>query len=271
MMVTDRVVVAADGDSVTRRAAETFFETRVRPVLAKHCVACHGAKKQERGLRLDSRQGILRGGEDGTRVVQPGQPEKSLLVEAIGYRGEIQMPPDGQLAKQQIHDLAEWVRLGLPWPGASGAVRPAKTAETRLASARRSHWSLQPIARRVPPVQRHGSRAPTEVDAWIAQRLDPAHLTPSPTADRRTRIRRVTYDLTGLPPTAEQVAAFLRDRAPDAYQRLVDRLLASPHYGERWGRHWLTWPATPTRVATPSGANAAIRMPIRIAITSSVP
>jgi len=238
-MVAGRVVAAADAESVARRAAETFFETRVRPVLAKHCIACHGAKKQERRLRLDSRRGILRGGERGTRVVQPGQPEKSLLVEAIGYRGEIQMPPDGQLTEQQVHDLTEWVRLGLPWPGGSGELRPVDAVETRLDAARRSHWSLQPISRRTPRVDpRHGWVA-TEIDAWIAGRLDQAHLTPSPPADRRTWIRRVTYDLTGLPPTAEQVATFLGDGAPDAYQRLVDRLLASPHYGERWGRHWL--------------------------------
>ncbi|MFV2067683.1 MAG: DUF1549 domain-containing protein [Pirellulales bacterium] len=225
-----QAALAGDARTDAEREAETFFEIRVRPVLVAHCFECHGAKKQESGLRLDSRAGILRGGEGGRRIVEPGAPEKSPLVEAIAYQGDIQMPPDGRLNDRQVDDLTEWVRLGLPWPGGADEVRSVDVAEKRVDAARRSHWSLQPVRRRTPPVGLHRKWVGTEVDAWIVRRLDQAKLTPSPPAGRHTLIRRLTYDLTGLPPTSQQVAAFVADRAPDAYERLVDRLLASPRY-----------------------------------------
>lgn len=222
------------------RVAEEFFETHVRPVLVEHCFQCHGATKQESGLRLDSRAAILRGGDGERPVVVPGRPEASRLIEAIGYRGAIQMPPDRRLSDRQIAALTQWVRAGLPWPKGRDAPAAAATAAVeRRDTAGRSHWSLQPIHRHLPPTGRREPSRETEIDAWAAAGLRRAGMGPSPRADRPTLIRRLTYDLIGLPPTPEQVDAFLRDTAPDAYQRLVDRLLASPHYGERWGRHWL--------------------------------
>jgi hypothetical protein len=209
-----------------------FFETDVRPVLVEHCQKCHGPKKQESGLRLDSRQAILKGGDRGPAVV-PGKPDESVLLGAVRYMGDVQMPPNGKLADKQIEALRQWVRLGLPWPESSPA------SVDKLAEARRRHWAFQPVAHPAPPIVRDGRWEQTPIDRFVLAKLEAAGLAPSPPADRRTFIRRVTYDLTGLPPTPEEVDAFVADSAPDARAKLIDRLLASPRYGEQWGRHWL--------------------------------
>ncbi len=230
-------------------AREQFFEQSVRPLLVENCYSCHGEKKQKGGLRLDSLEGILKGGESGPAVV-PGKPEESLLVVAVNYEGP-EMPPTGKLAPEKIAVLARWVSLGAPWPARDRAAAHATAAlgnprsQPDRAAADRALWSLQPLRRpEVPGITEAQSLAGSEwlsnpIDRFILKKLLDRGLMPAPEADQTTLIRRVTFDLTGLPPTPEEVDAFLADDQPDAYERLVDRLLASPRYGQRWARHWL--------------------------------
>ncbi len=223
---------------------EQYFEQKVRPLLAENCYSCHGGKKQKGGLRLDSLEAILKGGETGPAVV-PGKPDESLLVEAIHYQG-LEMPPTGRLAPEKVAALARWVSLGAPWPArdrvahaGSPSVAPGLSS---LVTAGRALWSLSPVRR--PAVPDCAKSGPTNwsqnpIDRFVQRALLDHGLTPAPEAGKPALIRRVTFDLTGLPPTPEEVDAFLADDAPDSYQRLIDRLLASPYYGQRWGRHWL--------------------------------
>jgi mono/diheme cytochrome c family protein len=216
---------------------EKFFEEQVRPILATHCQKCHGAEKQESELRLDSRDALLRGGATGEPGAVPGEPEKSFLVQAIRHEGDYQMPPRKKLSDAEIETLTAWVKDGLPWPEAAQV--KSLTVQERLLDARSSLWSLQPITDPPLPAVKDIAWPSRKLDFYILAKLEAAGLTPSPAADRRTLIRRATFDLHGLPPTPEEVAAFEQDAAPDAYARLIERLLASPRYGERWGRHWL--------------------------------
>jgi hypothetical protein len=216
------------------RGAE-FFEKHVRPVLIAKCQSCHGPKRQQGGLRLDSRAALMKGSENGAAIV-PGDPEKSPLIRAIRYDGDIQMPPKGKLPAEAIAHLTDWVKMGAPWPEVEDKT---ETQTLSVAEVRRTHWSFQPVKKPALPAVKDAARVATPIDAFVLARLQAKGLTLSPAADRRTLIRRVTMDLHGLPPTPEEVAAFEADRAADAYARLVDRLLASPRYGERWGRHWL--------------------------------
>jgi Protein of unknown function (DUF1553)/Protein of unknown function (DUF1549)/Planctomycete cytochrome C len=211
-----------------------FFEVRVRPVLAEHCFACHGEKHQRGGLRLDSAAAILKGTEEGP-VLVPGDPDKSPLIRAIRRQGEIKMPPKEKLPGRVIADLTEWVRMGAPWP--ETAVAP-RVADAQAPSASR-HWAFQPVGRPQVPRVKNEAWVATPVDGFVLAALEKQGLPPAPPADRRTLLRRVTFDLIGLPPTPAEIDAFEADPAPDAFARVVDRLLASPHYGERWGRHWL--------------------------------
>lgn len=230
--------VAASG--VASLEQERFFEEKVRPILATNCLECHGAKKQESGLRLDSRQAALSGGDSGEKAVVPGEPDRSLLVKAINHAGDIHMPPESKLNAEQIDVLTDWVRQGLPWPASDGSSLPELSAADRAKPHRELHWAYLPVQNPpLPELRNSQSAIHNPIDAFVLARLESAGLTPSPAADARTLIRRVTYDLLGLPPTPEEVAAFVADASPDAYERLVDRLLASPHFGERWGRHWL--------------------------------
>jgi mono/diheme cytochrome c family protein len=214
-------------------AGERLFEQKVRPILTQRCVGCHGAKKTKSGLRLDTRQNLLRGGEQGAAAV-PGNPDTSLLVQAIGYAGDLKMPPSARLPDAEIAVLKDWIARGLPWPAQQPLAEPSLIAD---ASAK--HWAFKPVARPKQPAVRDPARADTAVDRFILAALDKAGLTPSARAERRTLIRRATIDLIGLPPSLAEIEAFASDAAPDAYERLIDRLLASPQYGERWARHWL--------------------------------
>jgi len=208
-----------------------FFETRVRPVLATNCYGCH-TSGQSGGLRLDSAEAALKGGNTGPAIV-PGKPEESLLIQAVRQSHEkLKMPPGKKLADQEIADLAEWIQAGAVWPKSSGAV-------SRITAQQKAFWSFQPLKDAAPPLVKDKRWAAEPIDRFILAKLEEKGLQPAPAADRRTLIRRVTYDLTGLPPTPEEIDAFLRDKSPKAYARVVDRLLASPRYGERWGRHWL--------------------------------
>ncbi|HWE35629.1 MAG TPA: PSD1 and planctomycete cytochrome C domain-containing protein [Isosphaeraceae bacterium] len=216
-----------------------FFEAKVRPVLAANCVGCHGPDKQKAGLRLDSRAAILQGGDSGP-AVQPGEPEQSLLVEVIRYNDEPRMPPKARLKDVEIAALTRWVADGLPWPDAGPAPRPTTAAATATVTAEdRSFWSFRPVRDVPPPAVRDGHWPKSDIDRFILAKLEEKGLQPVGPADKRTLIRRATFDLTGLPPSSAEIDAFLGDDSPDAFARVVDRLLASPHYGERWGRHWL--------------------------------
>jgi hypothetical protein len=210
-----------------------FFESKVRPVLAEHCFSCHGPEKQRAGLRLDSKAAALRGSDDGP-VLDPGHPEKSLLIKAIRHDSEIKMPPKGKLPARVIEDLTTWVRLGAVWPeNGSAAIKSGAVAGWK------THWAFQPVRKPPVPKVKNAAWVRTPVDAFILAKLDSEELAPNPAADRRTLLRRAKFDLLGLPPTAEEIATFEADTAGDAFAKMVDRYLASPHYGERWARHWL--------------------------------
>ena len=228
----------------TLRSAEKsdFFESKVRPLLAQHCYSCHSsqAKKLRAGLRVDSRDALLAGGDGGPALV-PGQPEKSRLIEAIAYKNvDLQMPPRGQLSPQALADLTAWVKMGAPWPKETS---PEPTGGTKsafdLQERKKSHWAWQPIRPQSPPTVRDANWPRNSLDRFVLAKLEEKGLTPAKPADRRTLLRRLYFDLTGLPPAPEQLQAFLRDDSSDAIEKVVDRLLASPHFGERWGRHWL--------------------------------
>lgn len=207
-----------------------FFETRIRPLLAERCFSCHGPDKQRSDLRLDTAEGIRRGGASDTPLIDPGRPEASLLLRAVRHEGDApKMPPKSKLSDREITDLTIWVKAGTPFP----------PRNTTMEKGRNKQWAFQPPTRPVVPDVRDISWARTPLDRFILAVLEAKGLRPAPSADPRTLIRRVTFDLTGLPPTPEEVNRFLADRSPDAFARVVDRLLASPAYGERWGRHWL--------------------------------
>jgi hypothetical protein len=220
-------------------AAVEFFEARVRPIFVERCVKCHGPRKQSSGLRLDSRESLLKGGEHGPAIIA-AEPDRSLLVRAVSQTDdELKMPPDGKLPDPAVAALRQWVALGAPWPDVTAKPSVRAGAAHQKSAGTTAHWAFQPVRRVIAPRVRDADWVRSSVDAFIRARLDAAGLTPSPRADRRTLIRRATIDLLGLPPTAEEIEAFEADAAPDAYERLIDRLLASPRYGERWGRHWL--------------------------------
>ena len=213
-----------------------FFESRVRPVLAKNCYKCHSqqSEKVKGGLLLDTKDGVLKGGENGP-VVVPGDPEKSALIKAIRYTDpDLQMPPkDKKLSDTEIADLVAWVKMGAPDP------RVAAAGTKGGSDAGKKHWAWQPLKKPSVPEVKDSTWARTPVDSFILAKLEEKDLKPNPPADKPTLIRRATFDLIGLPPTPEEVADFVKDDSTDAFAKVVDRLLASPHYGERWGRHWL--------------------------------
>jgi len=216
-------------------AAVEFFEKRVRPLLANRCYSCHGPSSQLAGLRVDSRAGLLQGGGRGP-VLVVGDPDHSRLLEAVRQTGALKMPPTGKLSDTEVAALADWVKMGAPWPGDAPKTQ---SLEARMKEQRRTLWSLQPVRRPPLPNVKNTAWAQNPIDRLVLAGLEKRGLKPAPPAARRTLIRRVTLDLIGLPPTPEEVEAFVNDRSPNAYEKLVDRLLASPHYGERWGRQWL--------------------------------
>jgi hypothetical protein len=215
------------------RADDEFFESKVRPVLAEHCFSCHGPDKQKGGLRLDSRAALLKGA-GGEPVIALGDPNGSVLVKAVRHDGDIKMPPKQKLSAAAIDALTAWVKMGAPWPEA-----PAGKAASSVAEARARHWSFRPVRRPALPAVRRRDWATTPLDLFVLAKLEQQGLEPAPRADRRTLIRRATLDLTGLPPAPKEVEAFVNDPSPGAWEKVIDRLLASPRYGERWGRHWL--------------------------------
>lgn len=218
-----------------------FFESRIRPLLIDHCYDCHSQQAGEigGGLLLDSRAGIIKGGDSDALMI-PGDPDNSLLMRAVNYKDpDLQMPPDGKLTDEQIADLATWIRIKAPDPRTEDTVAAVKAkTEIDLAEAR-DFWSLRPLSTPEPPATNDSSWPLSPIDHFIAAKFESANLSPAPDADKRTWIRRATFDLIGLPPTPEEIEAFLADQTSESYTKVVDRLLGSTQYGERWGRHWL--------------------------------
>lgn len=203
----------------------TFFETKVRPVLVDNCQACHGKSSQNGELRLDTAAGILKGGSSGEKIVT-ADPAQSILLKAVHQTGSLKMPPGKKLKAEEIINLEAWIKMGAPWPKDKSGEKPPL-------------WSLQPVRSPQIPAVTNKKWLKNPIDAFVLAKLESSKLTPASEADRRTLIRRVTYDLIGLPPSAAEVDTFVADKASDAYDKVVDRLLASPRYGERWARHWL--------------------------------
>ncbi len=223
-------------------AGVEFFESRIRPIFVEHCYSCHSgqAKRVEGGLRLDSTRAIRQGGESGP-IIEPGQPQKSALIASVSYAPDtVNMPPKGKLNERLIADLRQWVALGAPLPAetapAADVSAPRKVVVDDQA---RAFWSFQEVKEHAAPTVSQPTWVRRKLDAFVLHKLDEHQLRPAPEADRRTLLRRMYFDLIGLPPTYDEVAAFVADKSPDAYEQVVERLLASPHYGERWGRHWL--------------------------------
>jgi hypothetical protein len=231
---------ALSGPAQNQPDGVEFFEKKIRPLLAEHCYECHSAgKKTKGGLNLDSREGWMKGGDSGMTLV-PGDPEASLLIKAVRYKDkEFQMPPKRKLSDTQIADFEQWVKLGAPDPRTGGAVAAKK--EISIAEGRK-HWAYQLPKQSALPAVKDAAWPRTDTDRFILAKLEEKNLRPSADADPVTLVRRIYFDLIGLPPTPEQIDAFTKAYAQhpaSSIQQLVDQLLASPHFGERWGRHWL--------------------------------
>ncbi len=235
-----------------------FFEKQIRPLLVTHCFECHSASadQAEGGLLLDSRNSVLSGGDSGP-AARPGAPSKSLLVKAVRYTDPLlQMPPAGKLSEREIAAVARWVEMGLPHPRSEPIAAPDTSGEPPAAE-HMDWWSFQPLSNPTLPPVRNSDWPSGAVDHFVLAQLEKQNLAPAKAADRRTLIRRVTFDLIGLPPTPTEVADFVADPAADAFQTLVERLLSSPQYGERWGRYWLDV----VRYADTSGCNGDFPIP----------
>lgn len=220
-----------------------FFEKKIRPVLAEKCYRCHsaGSEKLKAHLQLDHREHMLTGGDTGPSIV-PGNPEQSFLIEVISYETpDLQMPPKGPLDAKTVDDFRKWIADGAAWPNEpvpeSGA--HGKVEKFDLQKRYEEHWSWRPVEVPTPPTVKNALRVKSPIDQFILSKLEAANLLPAEAADKRALIRRAYFDLTGLPPSPDQIASFLADESPDAYEKLVDQLLASPHFGEKWARHWM--------------------------------
>jgi len=253
-LLSTRPIAAADPKPEAKTSAEskpeaatptftaeqlTFFEREVHPILTAKCLKCHGAEEKIASeFALTSRAATLRGGELGP-AVDLAKPEAGSLLKAIHY-DELQMPPSGKLPPEQIAILTRWVKEGLPWPKhLEKETAHVAAKKTIVTDNDRTFWAYRPLAETAPPTTKNQTWPRSPVDAFILAKLEAKGIAPAPAADKRALIRRAFYDLTGLPPTPEEVDAFVADEAPDAYEKLLDQLLASPHYGEKWGRHWL--------------------------------
>jgi len=217
-----------------------FFENEIRPLLVKHCYECHGDKDHAEGeLILSSLSGITHGGASGPAAI-PGKPKESLMIQAVEYRG-IEMPPNGKLPRIEVDKLVRWVEMGLPWPRQEGTQDTPRVASPKFefTEEHRQHWAFQPITSPEPPDVDDAAWATNPIDRFLFAAMQPQKINPNDVADRSVLLRRVTYDLTGLPPTVEELNEFLSDKSSNAWEKVIDRLLASPHYGERWGRHWM--------------------------------
>ncbi len=234
-------VPALDADHARKmaRGLDTF-KKHVRPILAQRCLKCHGGKKTESGLDLTERARLVKGGDTGPAVL-PGRARDSLLYQLITHAKQPHMPLGGKLPAADIAHVAAWIDDGAPYDGSlvAGKVETSSWTQKVVAADARRHWAFQPLRRAEPPAVKDAAWCRTPPDRFIRAKLEAAGIKPNPAVDRRQLIRRAFFDLVGLPPTPPEIDAFVSDPDPDAYDRLLDRLLASPHYGERWARHWL--------------------------------
>ena len=239
MCVAVSFIAVAGAHAQTQEEAE-FFESKIRPIFAEKCSVCHGEEMQMAELQLNTAKGFFKGANSGP-VVVPGDPAASRLIQAVSYQERIKMPPTGKLPGEQIEVLTEWVRMGAPWPNAelekAQVSDPAKKVEPDRNQT--EHWAFQPVRDQEPPQVGNEDWLQNPIDNFILAKLEEKGLKPAPAANRLTLLRRVKFDLHGLPPTEPEIEEFLSDTAKGAFARLIDRLLASPRYGERWGRHWL--------------------------------
>ncbi len=219
-------------------SANEFFERKVRPLFVEHCYSCHAKGQKKGGLSLADRAGLLAGGESGA-VVSLEKPNESLLIAAVEHRGGMQMPPNGKLSAAEVAALKKWIELGAPWPESAAAKSGGIRASGSISAEDRQFWSFQPVKDVSPPAVKNGAWPRRPLDQFVLAQLESNELSPVGEADKRTFIRRATFDLIGLPPTPDDVEAFIADESPLAHERLINRLLESPHYGERWARHWL--------------------------------
>jgi hypothetical protein len=225
---------------VTADEGTDFFEKHIRPVLATRCYACHSSKVKQAqgGLYVDSKEGLLQGGSSGAPAIVPGKPEESILIRAIQHaHKDLKMPPGKPLPPEQVEAFVEWVKMGAPDPR-TGGEKPLEKPAYDWAEERK-HWAYQPVRDPEPPAVKDPEWTQTAIDRFIKAKLDEKQLAVLPKASKRVLLRRITYNLTGMPPTPEEMAEFLADTSPTALEKVVDRLLASPRYGEHWGRHWL--------------------------------
>lgn len=238
-------------------AQNEFFESKIRPLLSSKCFACHGAEMQMAKLNLSTAAGFFKGGESGPVVVK-GEPENSSLINAVNYQGQVKMPPTGKLKDAEIADLVAWVKIGAPWPDATAAeVVVEKPKGYQFTEQQKKFWAFQPVKEYTPPTVKNSTWSKSSLDQFIMAELERKGLSPARPASKLALLRRATFDLTGLPPTETEIEEFLADRSPTAFAKVVDRLLASPRYGERWGRHWLDV----VRYADSAGADEDIRYP----------
>ncbi len=230
-----------------------FFEKSIRPVIAERCQMCHNGKMKQAGLDLSTAQGFVNGGASGP-LVDKQSPEKSRLLRVVSYEEQLKMPPTGKLKEEALANLATWVRMGAPWPGAENLAAGNAPGVAALAASSKSgvrtggknfskdekeYWAFQPVKKPALPAVKNAAWVSTEVDRFLLAKLEAQRIKPAAAANKLTLLRRVTFDLTGLPPSLEEIDSFLSDASPNAYEKVVDKLLASPRYGERWGRHWL--------------------------------
>ncbi len=246
----------AHGQSVSAEHGE-YFEKRVRPILVARCQGCHNPRAGKAGLDLTNSAGFHKGADTGPIVV-PGDPENSRLLQVTGYRERIKMPPTGKIGEAEISVLREWVKMGAPWPADEASPsKPGDVGKKGYSRAQKEFWSFRPLRQPALPAVKDEGWIRSPIDRFVLSGLEANQLSAAPPADPLTLIRRVTFDLTGLPPSEDEVRAFLADKSPEAFARVVDRLLASPRYGEKWGRHWLDV----ARYADSTGADEDYRYP----------
>lgn len=222
-------------------AQQEFFEKKIRPVLAANCQKCHNPKAQVAQLDLTTSEGVAKGGESGA-LINKDKPEESRLLKVISYDETTKMPPSGKLKAEEIADLTAWVKMGAPWPGNAAAAAtswPKNSSVRSFTEDEKNFWAFQPLKNVIPPAIKNSAWVKSPIDAFVLAKLEEKNLPPAPPADKLTLLRRATFDLTGLPPTQDEMKAFLMDKSPDAFKKVVERLLASPRYGEKWGRNWL--------------------------------
>ncbi len=237
-----RIAGATQPFSAQDNGQQEFFEKKIRPIFVESCQRCHNARAKVAGLDLTTAESFQRGGDSGP-IINREKPEESRLLKVISYEAEMKMPPTGRLKDHEIAALTEWVKMGAPWPGAIPAAvsesRPMNPAARTFTEEEKKFWSYQPVKDPAPPQVKNETRAQSSIDRFILRKLEEKGLRPAPPADKLTLLRRATFDLTGLPPTEVEMRDFLADESPEAFKKVVERLLGTPRYGERWGRHWL--------------------------------